>query len=133
MQNRHAALERETLFAGVTGIEEEHAADGFAKGLVRVAEHDGIGPFARNAVFEFVGERMRVHDVMQKEFAPADFREFGELQIEPRVSVAEHCRHGRDGFEFEQQRVRPHIASVQDVFDTGEERRDFRIEKTVGV
>src|SRR5882762_7816435 len=47
MKNRHAAFEGEALFARVAGIEKEHAADGFAKRLVRVAEHDDGRSVAR--------------------------------------------------------------------------------------
>ena len=66
--SRHAELQREVLgpdtcggavedgdgtfegeagFAGVTGVEEEDAIDGFAERFVAVAENDDVGAFAR--------------------------------------------------------------------------------------
>jgi hypothetical protein len=51
MQNRHAAFEGKALFASVAEVQKEHATDHFAKWLVRVAEDDGIRPFAGNTEF----------------------------------------------------------------------------------
>ena len=64
-----AASAAELRFARVAGIQIQHAANRLAKGLVRVAEHDHVRPFARDAELKFLLQRMRVYDVVNEKFA----------------------------------------------------------------
>jgi hypothetical protein len=41
-----------------------------------VAEHDGVGPFARDEIFDFVGGRRRVNNVMDQKFSRGELDDF---------------------------------------------------------
>src|SRR5271170_5185855 len=80
MQNGHAAFQAKPRPARVTGIEKQDPANYFTKRLVRVAEDDGIRTLAGDAVFDSVGGRARIYDVMHEKFSRGQFDDFRFLE-----------------------------------------------------
>ena len=87
-------------FAGVTGIQIQHIANRFAKGLVCVAEHDDVRPFARDAELEFLLQRVRIHDVVNEKFAIGERNHFGDPESWRTIRVAEHGRDRGNRLQF---------------------------------
>lgn len=133
VEDGHTTRQREALFAGITGIEKQHAADRFAERLVRVAEHDGVRTFGNKPVFQVIRQRPRVNDVMHQKVPSPQVHSFGQVERQPGVGVAEHGCYRRNRFEREQQRVRADIARVENVINAGEELRDPGIKESVSV
>jgi len=133
MQDGHAALRARLRFARVTGIQILHTVNRSPKCLVRVAEHDRVRTFARDAELELFLQCVKVHDVMDEKFASGQRDRLGEAEGGRSVRVAGHRRDWRNRFQSGDDEVRADVTRVQNVADAGEKSGNFRVEKTVGV
>ncbi len=92
MQNGHAAFRAELGLARVAGIEKQNAVHRFRKYLVRVAENHHVRLFPGDPRRNFVRQRRRIDDVMDKKYFVRQRHDFGFLERQAEVGVADDER-----------------------------------------
>src|SRR5579859_5136241 len=73
VQDGNAPFRSPLRLARVAGIEIQHAADGFAEALVRMAEDHHVRPFAGGAGLQFFIQILRLDDVLDEKFPAGEF------------------------------------------------------------
>ena len=133
MQQGHAARQVEARLARVTRVQIPRWSNGFVVRLVRVSEDDHVRRLAFDPALKRLVWLADIDDVMQEEFAPAQFDHLGFADVESGVGIAQDGRDRRDAFKGENDGRAPDVAGVQDVFDTLEQAGDAWVEKVVRV
>src|ERR1051325_3129354 len=133
VEDGDTARQIETLFAGITRVEKQCAANGLVEWLVGVAEDHYIRALTNDAPLNGLRRLLRGHDVMQEKFPATNFGQFRFPEIESDVVVAEHGGDRGDLFQLKNQPRHPDVAAVQDVVHAGEQFWYLGVEETVRV
>ena len=134
MQNRNRPLHPKTQFPRVTRIEIERPLQRFAERLVRVAKHYDIRAFPSEPRLKRVIQVVRIHNMMEQEFATVQLNHLSLSITETGVvSVARDRRDRRYTLQRQQYFWKPYITCVQDTVDTFQQVRQFQVEEIVCV
>ncbi len=92
------------------------------------------GRVARDAGLDRIGERLRIHNVLQEKPAAGEFDHFSQPVMETRIiRIAGNRRHRRDLFQRQDDGRQADVAAVEDMVHAGEKLREAGIEVVMGV
>ena len=94
---------------------------------MRVPEHHHVRILANDAALDGRSRRLDINNMMNDEFASAQFDHFGLPVVQSHIGIAQYCRDRRDIFQLQNQPRQPDVPRVENMIHSLEERRDLRI------